>query len=122
MGGLSFAATRNITDVEVANAFKGLVLGSTTGLGSTYGTYTNALTGYTTSNLTGTKVTFSPSQNRIVSDQYASTLVGVSAEYQGSDSTSTDWKAVQVLGTPNTLTYGSSVKSWSLPVLSLIHI
>jgi hypothetical protein len=102
VGGLSFTATRNVSDVEVANAFKGLVLGATTGLGSTYGTYTNALTGFTTSNLTGTKVTFSPSQNRTVSDQYASTLVGVSAEYQGSDSTSTDWKAVQVLGTPNT--------------------
>ncbi|NBX70929.1 MAG: hypothetical protein EBQ98_03380, partial [Actinobacteria bacterium] len=120
VGGLSFTATRNVSDVEVANAFKGLVLGATTGVGTAYGTYTNALTGFTTSNLTGSKVTFSPSQNRTVSDQYASTLVGVSAEYQGTDSTGTDWKAVQVLGTPNTLTYGSSVTSWSLPVNDMV--
>jgi hypothetical protein len=120
VGGLSFTATRNVSDVEVANAFKGLVLGATTGVGTAYGTYTNALTGFTTSNLTGSKVTFSPSQNRTVSDQYASTLVGVSAEYQGTDSTSTDWKAIQVLGTPNTDTYGSSVTSWSLPMNDMV--
>jgi len=34
--------------------------------------------------------------------------------------TGTHWKAVQVLGTPNTLTYGSSVTSWSLPVNDMV--
>jgi len=53
VGGLSFTASKNLTAVQVADAFDNLADAATTGPGTANGTYSGALTGWSTNNLTG---------------------------------------------------------------------
>ena len=59
VGGLTFTASKDLTDAEVASAFKGLAGGASTGPGTTLGSYSGTLgLTYGTNNSAGTVVTF----------------------------------------------------------------
>ena len=58
VGGLTFTAGRNVTDIEAAAAFKSLAADATTGAGSGYGSYSGKLSGWSTGNTSTAALTF----------------------------------------------------------------
>lgn len=70
VGGLGFTAFKNLTAIQVADAFDNLANAATTGPGTANGTYSGALTGWSTDNSTGNNTaTFTSSTaNKDVTD------------------------------------------------------
>jgi flagellin len=69
IAGLTFTATRNITQAEVAAAFDGLANGAESGDGADYGTYSGALSGWASGTATATGVAFTASSYGNKTDQ-----------------------------------------------------
>lgn len=69
LGGLSFTAAQDMTSAQVAAAFQSLASNATTGGGTSYGSYSGTLSGWSSAALSGSSVTFtSVTANTNVSD------------------------------------------------------